>query len=140
MLRIWMFLLSCMLLFGIVGCSEPKVTEVDKVRLECVDLCTVDQQSTVPFTETTFTGADEIRTFVNAIDKSVKMSGELDYGTYFLMHVSYKDDSQKTYVLNISDSGQKGIRGLLVDTEDSGQGYEIPASIHEELRELIYRK
>lgn len=139
-MRIWMFLLSCMLLYGMVGCSEPKATEVDKVRLECVDLCTGDQQSTAPFTEKTYTGADEIRAFVSAIDKSVKMSGVLDYGTYFLMYVSYKDDSQKTYVLNISDSGQKGISGLLVDTEDSGQGYEIPASIHEELRELIYRK
>ncbi|MNI91671.1 hypothetical protein D3C73_1493700 [compost metagenome] len=68
------------------------------------------------------------------------MSGELNYGTYFLMYVSYENDSQKTYVLNISDSGQEGIRGLLVDTEDSGQGYEIPAEIHEKLRKLIYQK
>lgn len=139
-MRLRMILLSCMLLFGIVGCSEPKVTEVDNVRLECVDLCSSDQQSSVPFKEKTFTGADEIRTFVSAINKSVKMSGELNYGTYFLMYVSYENDSLKTYVLNISDSGQEGIRGLLVDTEDSGQGYEIPAGIHEKLRKLIYQK
>lgn len=140
MLRVWMSLVVCMLLFGVTGCSKPKVTEVASIRLECVDLCKSDQQSTVPFTEKTFTGADEIRPFVNAINKASKISGDIDYGTYFFMYVSYKEGSEKKYVLNISDLDKEGMRGLLVDTEDSGQGYEIPAEIHTELRKLIYQK
>jgi len=54
------------------------------------------------------------------------------------MYVSYKNGKQKKYVLNISNLDKEGITGLLVDTKKSGQGYEIPERIHEQLRKLIY--
>lgn len=122
--------------FTLIGCTSLHGTEIKSIRLECADLCSTDKAA--PFTEKAYEDANEIRVFEKAMNKADKMSGNLDYGVYFLMHVTYKDKSVKKYVLNIASSEQEGIQGLLVDTVDSMQGYSIPAAQHEELRILIY--
>ncbi|MEK5238278.1 hypothetical protein NST99_21555 [Paenibacillus sp. FSL L8-0470] len=123
---------------GILTSLRIKDTRIKSIRLECADLCKEGADKSGPFTEKTFTDEHELEVFANALNKAVKINGELNYVTCFLMHISYLDGTQKKYVLNISDSEQEGITGLLVDTEDSGQGYEIPERIHNELRALIY--
>lgn len=125
-------------IFALIGCTQANGSEIKSIRLECVDLCNSEDLTSVPFTERTYEDAADIRIFERAIDKAEKMSGELDYGVCFLMYLSYKDGSEKKYVLNVVNSDKEGIKGLLVDTEDSGQGYSIPEVLHNELRALIY--
>lgn len=134
------FILFGILLLILVGCNKVDETAIQSIRLECADLCKDGESSQMPFTEKTFEDADEIKIFERAMNKAEKMNDELDYGTYFLMYVSYEDGSQKKYVLNISNSEKEGIKGLLVDTADSGQGYSIPEELHNELRILIYHE
>ncbi|RCW46458.1 hypothetical protein [Paenibacillus prosopidis] len=134
-IKSWFFILILIILFGgLLGCNAVKEKEILNIRLECADLC--KQMEKPPFTEKTFEDTDEIKTFVKAINKAKKMNGELDYGVLFLMHISFKDGSQKKYVLNITK--EEGGTGLLVDTADSGQGYEIPEGLHNELSKIIY--
>lgn len=122
----------------ILSSLRLEVNKITAIRLQCVDLCREDRDATEPFTEKTFTVESEIRVFEQAMNRAIKMDGNLDYGTYFLMYISYKDGTQKEYVLNISNDDQEGLTGLLVDTTDSGQGYEIPEEAHTALRKLIY--
>lgn len=126
-----------LLVCGLVGCNKVNEKQVKNIRLECVDICK-QQVEEIPFTEKLFNEPEEIRTFINAINKAEKLNGELDYGVYFLMYLSYENGTEKKYVLNISNSDKEGIRGLLVDTAESGRGYSIPEELHKELRLLIY--
>lgn len=140
MLRRWMPLLICSLFLIILGCSNLKVSEVSSIRIECVDICNREDPQAEPFTEKTFSDPDETSEFINAINKASQMNGMLNYTTYFLMHVTYpeREAAEKVYVLNIANVKDEGTTGLLVDTIDSEQGFEIQPEFHEELRKLIY--
>jgi len=141
--RIFIGMGACLLLFILlvvfVSPSNIKSAEVLSIRLECVDSCKDTKQTQASFTEKTFDDKNEIRTFVKAINRAKKLKGELDYGVYFYMYLSFKDGHQKKYVLNIGNSEKKGTRGLLVDTGNSGQGYSISEREHEKLRKLIFQ-
>ncbi len=132
--------LTLIFIFTLIGCNSFNGEEIKSIRLECADLCADKGLTAAPFTERTYQDASEIKRFERAIDKAEKMSGDLDYGVYFLMYVTYKDASEKKYVLNIVNSEKEGIQGLLVDTADSMQGYSIPEAQHDELRKLIYEQ
>ncbi|MCL6603201.1 MAG: hypothetical protein K6T94_10030 [Paenibacillus sp.] len=128
-----------MLLVGVlVGCNKVRGNEIQSIKVECVDICK-DQGEKTLFTEKTFNDADDIKTFARAINKATKIQGELDYGAYFYMYIYFENSSQKKYVLNISNEVDKGIKGLLVDSADSGKGYSIPEEFHNELSTLIYQ-
>ncbi|MNC00900.1 hypothetical protein D3C75_482390 [compost metagenome] len=135
-----MLLLACLLVISVIGCSKPKENEVTSIRLECKDLCKDGQVPAGLFSEKIFTEPDEISVFMNAVNKASKMQGMLNYMTSFLMYVSYSETGEKVYVLNIANVKDEAIRGLLVDTEDSSQGYEIQTEFHEQLRQLIYEQ
>lgn len=131
-------LVICLLAIGMMSYSKLKVSGVAGIRLECADLCDDGQIPAGLFAEKTYTEPQEIRVFVTAINKAKRIKGELDYGASFRMEVNLKNGKSRHYVLNISDSKEEGIRGLLVDSKDSGKGYSIPSKNHEELRKLIY--
>ncbi|WP_042200522.1 hypothetical protein [Paenibacillus camerounensis] len=133
-------LVICLLAIGVMSYSKLKVSEISSIRLECKDLCKDGQVPAGLFTEKIFTEPDEISVFMNAVNKASKMPGMLNYMTSFLMYVSYSDGGEKVYVLNIANVKNEEIRGLLVDTEDSSQGYEIQTEFHEQLRQLIYEQ
>ncbi|AIQ48012.1 hypothetical protein R70723_20460 [Paenibacillus sp. FSL R7-0273] len=131
-------LVFCLLAIGIMSYSKLKVSEIASIRLECADFCEDGQIPAGLFADKTFTEPKEIKVFVTAINKAKRMKGELDYGVMFRMYAAYKNGGEKVYTLNIADSKKEGIRGLLVDSKDSGKGYSIPSKNHEELRKLIY--
>ncbi|MNC00901.1 hypothetical protein D3C75_482400 [compost metagenome] len=133
-------LVICLLAIGVMSYSKLKVSEIAGIRLECADLCDNGQIPAGLFAERTFTEPQEIKVFVTAINKAKRMKGELDYGASFRMDVNYKNGRTKKYVLNISDSKGEGTTGLLVNMENSGKGYSIPAENHDALRELIYEE
>ncbi|MDG0813961.1 hypothetical protein [Cohnella rhizosphaerae] len=64
------------------------------------------------------------------------MNGVLDYGVTFFMYLFFEDGTQKKYVLNVED--QDGMNALLVDTDNSMQGYRISKELTSELRGVIY--
>ncbi|WP_028608390.1 hypothetical protein [Paenibacillus harenae] len=135
-MRKWFYIVILMAISGLVGCSTGEEKDIQEIRLECTELC--QQLEKPPLQEKVVTDADEIDIFKKAINRAVKMGGELDYGVMFFMHLSYTDGTKQKYALNITrEAGQSG---LLVDTANSGQGYIIPEDISEALSEIIYGK
>ncbi|MFC5529748.1 hypothetical protein [Cohnella yongneupensis] len=124
--------------FEIIGCGNNILDgkEIVEVKLECAELCKT--MKTPPFSTkiVAHEQADEIRAFERAIGKATKINGELDYGAMFFMYLTFEDDAQKKYVLNVAD--EEGTTALLVDTANSGQGYTIPKEQTNELRKIIY--
>lgn len=133
MLPVWMGVLFMMI--GAAGCSTGN--EMVSVRLVCTDLCQESKAvAPPPFEEKTYEAEDEIAVFKRSVDKGEKMLGEVDYGVYFSMYITYKDGAQKEYDLNIVR--EKGYEGLLADKEEQGKVYSIPVKYHDELSRLIY--
>jgi hypothetical protein len=139
-LPVWIGMLV-MLIAVAAGCSasDRNGNGIVSVRLVCADICqeTKDTQPP-PFEEKTYEADDETAVFKQAMDKAEKMLGEVDYGVYFTMYVSYQNGDQKEYVLNVGR--EKGHEGLLVDTGERGGVYSIPKAYHDELSELIYEQ
>jgi hypothetical protein len=110
--------------------------EILNIRLQCTVECKRMEKPPI-FTEKIFEDADEIKIFVNALNNSNKIEADLDYSAFFLMHISFNDDTEKVYVLNVNDA--EGAVGLLVKNPGSSEGYySIPKELHNELRNLIY--
>jgi len=70
-----------------------------------------------PFTEKIFEDADEIIIFVKAINNSRKIETALDYSAFFLMDITFKDDTERVFDLNVNDV--EGAVGLLVKVTPS---------------------
>lgn len=127
------------------GCTFAKHTngkvmlngkEIVSVKLECADFCKKAEKP--PFAKKIFTkeNGDALNVFRKAIVKAEKMNGVLDYGVTFFMYLFFEDGTQKKYVLNVED--QDGMNALLVDTDNSMQGYRISKELTSELRGVIY--
>ncbi|MBB3128683.1 3'-phosphoadenosine 5'-phosphosulfate sulfotransferase [Paenibacillus rhizosphaerae] len=109
--------------------------EILNIRLQCTVEC--KRMVKPPFKEKIFEDADEIKIFVKAINNSKKIEADLDYSTFFLMHITFKDDTEKVFVLNVNDA-EGGVE-LLVKNPGSSEGYySISEELHKELRTLIY--
>lgn len=108
MLRRWLPLTICLLFLIIAGCSNLRVSELSSIRIECVDICNREDPQAAAITEKTFSDPEEIRAFVNAVNKASRIKGELDYGVMFRMYAAYKNGGEKVYSLNISDSKKEG--------------------------------
>ncbi|MBM7566361.1 hypothetical protein [Paenibacillus sacheonensis] len=120
---------------GITQSSAP-INEQDilTVRLQCTNECT--RMGKPPFTEKRFESADEINVFVQVINHSPKIEGDMDYSTLFLMYLTFIDGTEKVFALNVSDL--EGAVGLLVKIPGSSEGYAISEEFHRQLRTLIY--
>ncbi|MFC3802636.1 hypothetical protein [Cohnella sp. GCM10012308] len=134
-------LLLCM---AATGCANDAGTkgkvvlngkEIVSVKLECAEFC---KKAGTPFAEKTFTkeNGEELKLFRKAIVNAEKMNGVVDYGVDFFMYLSFGDGTQKKYVLNVAD--EEGRTALLVNTDDSSQGYTISKGLTNELRSVIY--
>ncbi|WP_217592002.1 hypothetical protein [Cohnella sp. GbtcB17] len=130
------------------GCRSAKDTtgkvmldgkEIVSVKLECADFCKrVGTPPFPPFTEKTFAkeNGNALNVFRKAIVNAEKMNGVLNYVVIFYMYLLFDDGAQKKYVLNVAD--EDGMNALLVDTEESSQGYTISKDLTSELRSFIY--
>lgn len=110
--------------------------EIVSVKLECADFC--KRAETPPFAEKTFTkeNGDALKVFHKGIVNAEKMNGVVDYVVTFFMYLAFEDGTQKKYVLNVAD--EDGMNALLVNTEESSQGYTISKDLTSELRSFIY--
>ncbi|SFD84591.1 hypothetical protein SAMN05216378_1707 [Paenibacillus catalpae] len=134
--RAWKFFMIILLAAGMVSCNSVNRNEnkIVSISLECAELC--NNFENPPFEHKRITSAGELSSFEGAMNKAVKIKGELDYGVIFRMFVSFEDDTQIQYVLNIDNKPDS--TGLLVDTAKSGLGYKIPKADADELRVIIY--
>lgn len=133
------FIAILLLVLTIAGCQtgDPVQKELASIELECADLCKA--MKTPPFKGEyyTFDHVQDLQVFQRAIRKAVKLKADLDYGVMFRMHLSFKDGTRKTMVLNVAD--KDGLTALLVDTADR-IFYEIPKAQTTELRKVIYNR
>lgn len=96
----------------------------------------VEQEQQDPIKAKVYTEAAFIKTMAEAMNKSKKISGELDYEPEFDMVLTYGDGYTEQYYLALGE--KKGYKGLLVSAEHSGQGYSIPVKNSDKLRDLIF--
>ncbi|MNO38942.1 hypothetical protein D3C76_290600 [compost metagenome] len=77
-----------------------------------------------------------IKTIAEAMNKSDKLLGELDWAPEFDMKLVYGDGYSEKYLISIGD--KLGNKGLFTTAENSGQGYSIPVKNADQIRKLIY--
>lgn len=77
-----------------------------------------------------------IKTLAEAMNKSNKLLGELDWAPEFKMKLVYGDGYSKDYYIAIGD--EPGYRGVFTTAENGGQGYSIPVKNSDQLRKLIF--
>ncbi|CAH1056014.1 hypothetical protein [Paenibacillus pseudetheri] len=77
-----------------------------------------------------------IKTLAEAMNKSNKLLGELDWAPEFRMNLVYGDGYSKDYYIAIGD--EPGYKGVFTTAENGGQGYSIPVKNSDQLRKLIF--
>lgn len=77
-----------------------------------------------------------IKALAEAMNKSGKLSGELDWAPEFDMKLVYGDGYSEDYYIAIGD--ELGYKGVFTTAENSGQGYSIPVKNSDQLRKLIF--
>jgi hypothetical protein len=110
----------------IAGVSLTPVTTSDKNQ---VDLSL--HTETVMLKDSTL-----IKTIAEAMNKSEKLLGELDWAPEFDMKLVYGDGYSEQYLISIGD--KLGSKGLFTSAENTGQGYSIPVKNADQIRKLIY--
>jgi hypothetical protein len=89
-----------------------------------------------PFETKSFSDAAVIKTLADAMNKSKRLQGELDYDADFAMKLVYGDGYIEEYHLGLGEA--KGHTGLLVAADHSGKGYTIPVKHADKLRDIIF--
>lgn len=124
------FLLISMFFVGCNQAKEETGNSIVSISLECLRP-TKDEICTDQF----FDDTQSIRLFKNAITHAVKMPGELNYIAEYEMIVTYTNDTELKYHLSLGTD--RTMSGLLVNTSNSGEGYEIPLEYANDLRERL---
>ncbi|WP_138755025.1 hypothetical protein [Paenibacillus sinopodophylli] len=136
------YLLTLLLLMFIMilGCSEKeKEMKTDStfenvevsVSLKCVqgnrmNVCK-DQQ---------FNDLQSFEVFQMALKNANKMPGILNYLADYNLQVKFPDQTTKAFHLSLGTD--TNMKGLLVNLENTNEGFEIPVVYANQLRQLIY--
>lgn len=124
-------------LIFITGCtkSEPKdsVNNITAIELEC----------NTPISEAKcenqlFNDEESIKLFEEAINTAVENLGELDYSAEYNMTIFYSKDVTTNYHLSLGS--HRTVKGLLVNQENTSQGYEISVDHANQLRDLVSKR
>ncbi|WP_422657519.1 hypothetical protein ACK8P5_17375 [Paenibacillus sp. EC2-1] len=129
---------SCLIVFLLisvffVGCTQAKEesgNSIISISLECLQPAKGESCKDQFFDDT-----QSIILFENAINHAVIMPGELNYIAEYEMMVTYTNDTELKYHLSLGTD--RTMNGLLVNTSNSSQGYEIPLKYANELREQL---
>jgi hypothetical protein len=136
------FLLFTIIIVALVGCSvnvKETVTfgEKDVIGISLNLNSEWEQSHSESFKSKTFTDANSMTIFTEAIENSEKMEGMLNYVAEFDMTVNFKDKSSIEYHLSLGDETDDV--GLLVELSNTVQGYIIQKEDAQELRGIIYK-
>jgi hypothetical protein len=100
--------------YWLIDNSNIKSKDVKDVSLECIQECL--KKKSVPFSIKQFIDKKSIDLFLNAVNKSKKIEGSLDYGVDFLMTITMNEGESKKYYLNIGNT-ERQQNGLLINTK-----------------------
>jgi hypothetical protein len=134
------YLLTCFLLslLIILGCNEKNQEAILKNDSGSIELI-CNQQARVSTNECTVKQFDDLQSFQifkTAIESAEKMSGKIDYAAEYNLNITFHED-QTTKAFHLSLGTKRDMKGLLVDLIDTNQGYEIPVTQANKLRDLI---
>ncbi|QSF46949.1 hypothetical protein [Paenibacillus tianjinensis] len=94
------------------------------------------EQKEAPFESKTFTDVLFIKDMADAMNKSKRIPGDLDYDYDFRMKLTFGDGYTEEYIVNLGrDSGNPG---LLLSAERSSTVYTIPVEYADRLRTAIF--
>lgn len=131
------YLLTFLLLtlIMILGCNEKNQDSIQENGGVSVNLICSRQDNTNKCTDQQFNDIQSFQVFKTAIDGAEKMPGILNYIAEYNLKIKFQDQTTKTYHLSLGTNSD--MKGLLVDFENTNQGYEIPIVDANKLRELI---
>ncbi|MFB9326570.1 hypothetical protein ACFFSY_11655 [Paenibacillus aurantiacus] len=115
--------------------AEPKDQNLREDEIVTVELLChqglpnpgcVDWQSVEP---------EPINAFIEAVKSAERMAGQLNYMAQYDLNLIYRNQTTKRY--HIALGTDRTMNGLLVDLENTSQGYSIPAEQANKLRALV---
>jgi len=119
----------------ILGCNEKNQDSIQENGGVSVNLICSRQDNTNECTDKQFNDLQSFQVFKTALDSAEKMSGILNYIAEYNLKIKFQDQTTKAYHLSLGTN--RDMKGLLVDLENTNQGYEIPVVDANKLRELI---
>ena len=122
-------------LIMILGCNEKNQDSIQENGGVSVNLICSRQDNTNECTDKQFNDLQSFQVFKTALDSAEKMSGILNYIAEYNLKIKFQDQTTKAYHLSLGTN--RDMKGLLVDLENTNQGYEIPVVDANKLRELI---
>jgi hypothetical protein len=119
----------------ILGCNEKKnqdsIQENGGVSVNLI----CSRQVNTNCTDQQFNDLQSFQVFKTALDSAEKTPGILNYIAEYNLKIKFQDQTTKAYHLSLGTN--RDMKGLLVDLENTNQGYEIPVVDANKLRELI---
>ncbi|RXZ77603.1 hypothetical protein EBB07_30295 [Paenibacillaceae bacterium] len=122
-------------LIMILGCNEKNQDSIQENDGVSVNLICSRQDNTNECTDKQFNDLQSFQVFKTALDSAEKMPGILNYIAEYNLKIKFQDQITKAYHLSLGTN--RDMKGLLVDLENTNQGYEIPVVDANKLRELI---
>lgn len=132
----WM-ILSLLMVIVLSGCKND-VGFINARWIEDVSLTPVmtsNEQNTHP-ESLTLKDSELIKTLATAMNKSAKLSGDIDWGPEYELKLVYGDGYTEDYYIALGE--ELGHQGVFTTAENSSQGYTIPVKNSDQLRKLIY--
>lgn len=115
----------------ITGCNTTEIEEpITSIELECKNPISAEKCENHSFND-----KKSIKIFEEAINTAVEMLGVLNYSAEYSMTISYSNNTTVHYDLSLGTD--RTMKGLLVDQENSTQGYEISVENANQLRDLV---
>lgn len=115
----------------ITGCNTTEIEEpITSIELECKNPILAEKCENHSFND-----KKSIKIFEEAINTATEIQGNLNYSAEYSMTISYSNNTTKNYDLSLGTD--RTMKGLLVNQENTSQGYEISVDNANQLRDLI---
>jgi hypothetical protein len=128
------FILLSVLLF-IFGCKEKNQNAILKNDKVLVDLICNQQDHANECSDQKFYDLQSFQVFKTALESAEKMPGMINYVAEFNLSITSQDQTTKAFHLSLG--ANREMKGLLVNLENTNEGYEIPVTHANKLRDLI---
>lgn len=122
-------------LIVILGCNDKQEEDALENDGVSITLICIQQQNANACTDQQFHDLQAFQVFTTAIDRAVEMPGIHNYGAEYRLNITYSKQTTKAFHLSLGVNRE--MKGLLVDLDNTSQGYEISVEQANKLRDLI---
>ncbi|WP_139997492.1 hypothetical protein [Paenibacillus paridis] len=126
---------SASLLLFILGCNEKSQDASLTNNEVLIDLVCIAHTGTNECSDRKFSDLESFELFKTAADRAVKMQGILNYAAEYTLSITFQNQITKKYHLSLGTDRE--MKGLLVDLANTHEGYEIPITEANKLRDLM---